>query len=185
LRSKWGNRARSKMLSFKEIDKTSPFGLAPAPTHLGHWVCRQPQGPHRTLHGILGPLVSGTQLLLQSNLVGPETALIREAENPACQGHKSLPVSASTNEPWVLSLWTLPRSPADSPLDLRTSVEWNTISARRYVRTQDIWAPSLQEESLPAESTLTTETQKRSSLPGLLIEANRIMRGTSSNQRQL
>jgi hypothetical protein len=38
---------------------------------------------------------------------------------------------------------------------------------------------------LPAESAQTTETQERSSLPGLLIEANRIMRGTSSNQRQL
>jgi hypothetical protein len=46
-------------------------------------------------------------------------------------------------------------------------------------------APSLQEESLAAESTLTTETQDRASLPGLLIEANRITGGTSSNQRQL
>ena len=36
----------------------------------------------------------------------------------------------------------------------------------------DICAPSLQEESLPAESALTTETQERASLPGLLIEAN-------------
>ena len=35
-----------------------------------------PQGTLRTLHGILRPLVSGTQLLLQSNLLGPETALI-------------------------------------------------------------------------------------------------------------
>ena len=49
----------------------------------------------------------------------------------------------------------------------------------------DIHAPSLKEESLPAESALTTETQERSSLPGLLIEANRITRGTRSNQRQL
>jgi hypothetical protein len=69
--------------------------------------------------------------------------------------------------------------------DLRTSGEWNTTSARRQVRTPDIWAPSLQEESLPAESALTTETQERASLPGPLIEANRITRGTSSNQRQL
>ena len=37
----------------------------------------------KTLHGILRPLVSGTKLLLQSNHVGLETALIREAENPA------------------------------------------------------------------------------------------------------
>jgi hypothetical protein len=49
----------------------------------------------------------------------------------------------------------------------------------------DICAPSLKEESLPAESTLNTETQERTSLPGLLIEANRITRGISSNQRQL
>ena len=49
----------------------------------------------------------------------------------------------------------------------------------------DICAPFLQEESLPAESTLTTETQERASLSGLLVEANRITGGTSSNQRQL
>jgi hypothetical protein len=43
------------------------------------WVSRT----YKTCHGNLRPLVSGTQLLLQSNRVGPETALIREAENPA------------------------------------------------------------------------------------------------------
>jgi len=58
-------------------------------------------------------------------------------------------------------------------------------SARRQVQMPDICAPSLQEESLPAESALTTETQERASLPGLLVEANRITKGTSSNQRQL
>ena len=49
----------------------------------------------------------------------------------------------------------------------------------------DICERYLQEESLPAESAITTETQERASLPGLLVEANRITRGTSSNQRQL
>jgi hypothetical protein len=49
----------------------------------------------------------------------------------------------------------------------------------------DICATSLQEESLPADSALTTETQERSSLRGLLIEADRIIRGTSSNSREL
>ena len=49
----------------------------------------------------------------------------------------------------------------------------------------DICAPSMQEESLPAESALTTETQERSSLKGLLIESKRISGGTNSNQRQL
>ena len=47
-----------------------------------------------------------------------------------------------------------------------------------------ICAPSLQEESLPAESALTTETQERASLPDLLVEANRITKETNSNQRQ-
>jgi hypothetical protein len=92
---------------------------------------------------------------------------------------------SSTRSPWSRSQQTPTRSLEDSPCDCRTSGEWNTTSARRQVRTPDIWAPSLKEESLPAESTLTTETQERSSLPGLLIEANRITRGTSSNQRQL
>ena len=49
----------------------------------------------------------------------------------------------------------------------------------------DICAPSLQEESLPAESTLTPENQERAGLPGLLTEANRITGGISSNQIQL
>jgi hypothetical protein len=35
----------------------------------------------------------------------------------------------------------------------------------------DICAPSLQKESFPAENTLTTETQERAGLPGLLTEA--------------
>jgi hypothetical protein len=42
----------------------------------------------------------------------------------------------------------------------------------RQVQTPDSWAPSLQEESLPAENTLSTETKDRARLPGLLIEAN-------------
>jgi hypothetical protein len=66
-----------------------------------------------------------------------------------------------------------PQGPTqDPPQDPKTSGEWNTTSARRQVQTPDIWAPSLQEESLPAESTLTTETKDRASLLGLLIEAN-------------
>jgi hypothetical protein len=72
-----------------------------------------------------------------------------------------------------------------SPHDLRNSGEWNTTSSRRQVRKTDIWTPSLREESLPAESALTTETQERACLSGLLKEANRIKTGKSSNQRQL
>ena len=57
-----------------------PFWSVPAPGHLERGVGGQPQGLQSTLHGISGPLVSGTQLLFQSNHMGPETALIREAE---------------------------------------------------------------------------------------------------------
>ena len=49
----------------------------------------------------------------------------------------------------------------------------------------DICVHSLQEESLPTESTLITETQEKTRLPGLLTEPNRITGGTSSNERQL
>jgi hypothetical protein len=66
--------------------ENGPFRSAPTPGHLGCWVAGHPKGPQRILYGILGPLVSGAQLLFQSNLAGPETALIREAENLAWPG---------------------------------------------------------------------------------------------------
>jgi hypothetical protein len=56
---------------------------------------------------------------------------------------------------------------------------------RRWIRAPDFWTPVMQEESLPAESALTTGTQVRLRLPGVLTEANRITGGTSSSQRQL
>ena len=86
--------------------------------------------PHRIHHWIPRPLVSGTQRVLQSNRTGPETALIREAENPAWdQGQKSLPVPASTGVAWARSLQTHARYPQDAPQDLKTSAVWNTAAA--------------------------------------------------------
>jgi hypothetical protein len=58
-----------------------------------HGVGGHPQGPKRTLHVILGPPVSGTQLLFHSNHVGP--ALGKQKTRPD-QGHKPLPVDPST-----------------------------------------------------------------------------------------
>ena len=49
----------------------------------------------------------------------------------------------------------------------------------------DICAPSLKEENLPTERALTTETQDKASLPGILVENSRITKATSSNQRKL
>jgi hypothetical protein len=40
------------------------------------------KGTHRIPHGILSPLVSGTQSLPQSNRAEPETAVNREADYP-------------------------------------------------------------------------------------------------------
>jgi hypothetical protein len=60
-----------------------------------------------------------------------------------------------------------------------------TSPARRQNWAPDLCAPSLQEESLPEESTLTTETQERVGLPGVLTETNRITGETSSTQSQL
>jgi hypothetical protein len=162
---------------------------------------------------ILGPLVSGTQLLFHSNCTGPETALGEHQTWPD-QGYKSLLVSASIRSPRAQSRWTPPRTLEDrfwgtSRFRLQTSghlscqrtgvcpaqegFAWApegailvpcfrpSFLARRQVWTPDIYATSVQEESLPAESNLTTEIQERASLPGLLIEANRITRGRSSN----
>jgi hypothetical protein len=46
---------------------TSPFLLAPAPGHLGCRIGGHLHSPQRTLHTILGSLVSGTQHQFQSN----------------------------------------------------------------------------------------------------------------------
>jgi hypothetical protein len=60
---------------------------------------------------------------------------------------------------------------------------WNSV--RKQSWDPDLCAPSLQEEILPVESVLTTETQERIGLSGVLTEDNRIIGGTSSSQRQL
>jgi hypothetical protein len=47
------------------------------------------KGPHKIPHGILRPLVSGTQRLPQSNCAEPETAVHREADYPGLTRGKS------------------------------------------------------------------------------------------------
>jgi hypothetical protein len=94
----------------------------------------------------------------------------------------ALPGGPSTGSSWAQSWQTPLRATEHSPRNLSTSGERKKTSARKQVQTPGSWAPSLKEESLPAESALITETQERASLPGLLTEANRITRGTSSNQ---
>ena len=53
------------------------------------------------------------------------------------------------------------------------------------IRAPEFWTPALQEESLPAERSLTTGTQVTVGLTGVLTEANRMTGGTSFNQIQL
>jgi hypothetical protein len=60
-----------------------------------------------------------------------------------------------------------------------------TPELRRWIRATDYWTPALKEESLPAESALTTGIQERVRLLGVLTKAKRITVGSSSNQRQL
>jgi hypothetical protein len=75
--------------------------------------------PYKIRHGILRPLVSETQRLLQSNCAGPMTALVKEAGNPAKYGAQ-VPSGRPTTEP---SLWSLARG------GLRTTARTHTGSA--------------------------------------------------------
>ena len=62
---------------------TSPFRSTRTPGYLASRVLPNTRkGPHGTPHGILRPLVSGTQRLPQSNRAEPETAVHREAGYP-------------------------------------------------------------------------------------------------------
>jgi hypothetical protein len=61
---------------------------------------------------------------------------------------------------------------------------WDRVPIGLHLQPED--RAELQNSAhLPAKSTLTTETQERVGLPGVLTEANRITGGTSSSQRQL
>jgi DNA repair exonuclease SbcCD ATPase subunit len=60
-----------------------------------------------------------------------------------------------------------------------------TPELRRWISAPDYWTTVLKEESLPPESALTTGTQERVGIPGVLTETIRITGGSSSNQRQL
>jgi hypothetical protein len=57
----------------------------------------------------------------------------------------------------------------------------HSSSTRWQIWAPDLCAPSLKQESLPAETALTTGTQERVGLPGVLTEANRITEATSSS----
>jgi hypothetical protein len=71
------------------------------------------------------------------------------------------------------------------PEESRPTVRILTPELRRWIRALDCWTLALKEESLPAESALTTGTQERVGLPGVLTEAKRIIGRSSSNERQL
>jgi hypothetical protein len=69
---------------------TSPFRLTRAPGYLASRVLPNTRkGPHGTPHGILRPLVSGTQRWPQSNRAEHETAVHREADCPGLTQDKS------------------------------------------------------------------------------------------------
>jgi hypothetical protein len=130
-----------------KILSTSPFCSTRALGYLASRVLPNTcKGPHRTPHGILRPLMSGTQRLTQSNLAEPETVIHREAGYPGLIWGTS--PFRSTRAPGYLASRVArhPKGPTqDSTRDPKTSSEWNTTSARSLVRTPDIWVPSLQE----------------------------------------
>lgn len=72
---------------FDETMQTQKGGEASGPLqHWDPWPRDSPdthKDPHRICHEILRTLLSGTQRLFQSNCSGPETALIKEADNLA------------------------------------------------------------------------------------------------------
>jgi hypothetical protein len=120
----------------KTPDDTSPFRSTRAPGFLASRVLPNTRkGPHGTPHGILRPLVSGTQRLPQSNRAELETAVHREAVYPGLiWGTSPFPStrdsSPSPGLPCQQSLAQHPQGPTqDSPRDPKTSGEWNTAPA--------------------------------------------------------
>jgi hypothetical protein len=88
------------------------------------------KGPHRIPHGILKPLVSGTQPLPQSNRAEPETAVNREADHPGLTWGTS-PLHSTRAPRYLASRGArhLQGPTQDSPRDPKTSGEWNTAPA--------------------------------------------------------
>jgi hypothetical protein len=118
-----------EILVVNKQDYTSPFQSAPAPGHLGRRVSRHPQGPERTLHSILRPRVSGTQLLFHSNHAGPETALGKQK-------------TRVTSPFWL--------APAPGHLG-EESEDTPKVPRGQLLRQTPFWAPDIRAPSLPEE----------------------------------
>jgi hypothetical protein len=116
-------QTKTKTKTKQNKTKQKPFRLAPALGHLGCRISGHPHNSQRTLHPILGSLVSETQLLFQSNLMGPETALgkqktgLTRGTSPFQSG--TAPGHLGRTPPWSLE---------HSPCDLRITGEQNTTS---------------------------------------------------------
>jgi hypothetical protein len=108
----------------------------------------------------------------------PESTLVIEATELLGQGPIK-PSSSARRQSWDPDPWahSLPEESWPTGRVL-------TPELRRLIRAPDCWTPACK-ESLPTESALTTGTQVRVGHTGVLTEANRMTRGSSSNQRQL
>jgi hypothetical protein len=148
-----------------------PFRLGPAPPSSAWTQLRTSRAPensprHRT------PSTPRTSWSSESTWVIEATEVL---------GQGPLRPSYSARRwSWDLDTWAH-SLPEESQLTGRVL----TPELRRWIRAPDCCTPVLQEESLPAESALTTGTQVRVGLPGVLTEANRIRGGSSTNQRWL
>ena len=99
--------------------KWRPFRSVPPLCHIGSVISQNPQGPQRSLHTILGSLVSGTQHRFQSNRMGPETAVGKQ-KTGLTRGTSpfwSVPAPGHLGTESVDTPW----SSEDSPCDLRIS----------------------------------------------------------------
>ena len=115
---------------------------------------------------------------------------IREAESRPDQGHKSLPVSASNGSPRCRSVDRLVC--AGESVDYRSLQHLGQALFQAFIFWQEGGPNSRYLCTFPVRGELACRegsdhwnSEERSSLPGLLIEANKITRGTSFNQRQL
>ena len=99
---------------------------------MGAELADTPKVPNRTLHTILGPPVSGTQLLFQSNCAGPETVLRKQKTQPDQDPN--------------------PFQSAPAPGHLGAeSVDTPKVPKGQLLRQTPFWAPDILAPSLPDE----------------------------------
>ena len=100
----------------------SPSRSAPALGKLGCRIGGHPYSPQRTLHEILGSLVSGTKHLFQANCDGPVTA---NKETRALPDQRLGFLLSSSGLPWFQTDQTAPWASKVTPLPGTVICPWS------------------------------------------------------------